>query len=134
MARDAHSGGLIGHFGVKKTLDVLSDHFFWPRLKRDVERLCQKCFTYKQAKSRVMPHGLYSHLPVPSEPWVDISMDFVLGLPRLKGGKDFVFVVVHRFSKLAYFIPCHKTDDATYCWIILQGDCVITWRPEEYSE
>ena len=28
--REAHSGGLMGHFGIKKTLDVLGDHFFWP--------------------------------------------------------------------------------------------------------
>ena len=114
LVREAHSGGSMGHFGVKKILDMLSDHFFWLHIKRDVERLCQKCITCKQAKSRVMPHGLYSPLPIPSEPWVDISMNFVLGLPRSKGGKDSVFVVVDRFSKMAHFIPCHKTDDAMY--------------------
>ena len=27
LVREAHSGGLMGHFGIKKTLDVLSDHF-----------------------------------------------------------------------------------------------------------
>ena len=30
----------------------------------------------RQAKSRVLPHGLYTPLPVPSAPRVNISMDF----------------------------------------------------------
>lgn len=33
----ANSGGLMGHFGVKKTLEMLSEHFYWSKKKIDVE-------------------------------------------------------------------------------------------------
>jgi transposase InsO family protein len=104
----------MGHFGAKKTEDILAGHFFWPKVRRYVARLVARCMTCQKAKSWLNPHGLYLPLPVPSAPWEDISMDFVLGLPRTRKGRDSVFVVVDRFSKMAHFIPCHKTDDATH--------------------
>ena len=112
LLQEAHGGGLMGHFGVKNTEDILATHFFWPKMRRDVERFVARCTTCQKAKSRLNPHGLYMPLPVPSVPWEDISMDFVLGLPRTKKGRDSIFVVVDRFSKMAHFIPCHKSDDA----------------------
>jgi len=113
LLQEAHGGGLMGHFGAKKTEDILAGHFFWPKMRRDVERFVARCTTCQKAKSRLNPHGLYMPLPVPSVPWEDISMDFVVGLPRTRKGRDSIFVVVDRFSKMAHFIPCHKIDDAT---------------------
>ncbi|KAL4378923.1 hypothetical protein GQ457_02G026950 [Hibiscus cannabinus] len=104
--------GLMGHFGVTKTLHTLKEHLFWPKMCRDVERYWERCVTCKKAKSKVQPHGMSLPLPIPDSPWTDISMDFVLGLPRTRNGRDSIFVVVDRFSKMAHFIPCHKTDDA----------------------
>ena len=83
-------------------------------MKHDVHKLCNNCIVYKRAKSKAMPHGLYNPLPIPEHPWIDLSMDFVLGFPRSKGGKDSIFVVVDRFSKMAHFIPCKKVDDAVH--------------------
>ena len=114
LVRESHGGGLMGHFGVAKTLAMLQEHFYWPHMKRDVERICGRCVTCRQVKSGVQPNGFYTPLPIPSSPWIDISMDFVLGLPKSRCGKDSIFVVVDRFSKIAHFIPCHKTDDASH--------------------
>jgi hypothetical protein len=109
LLQEAHGGGLMGHFGVKKTEDVLPAHFFLPRLRSDVEQYVARCTTCNKAKSRLNPHGFYLPLPVPSAPLEDISLDFVFGLPKTKRGRDSVFVVVDRFFKMAHFIPCHKT-------------------------
>jgi hypothetical protein len=74
LLQEVHGGGLMGHFGAKRTEDILAGHFFWPKMRRDVERFVARCTTYRKAKSRLNPHSLYMTLPVPSAPWEDISM------------------------------------------------------------
>jgi hypothetical protein len=66
--QEAHGGGLMGHFGVKKTVDVVATHLIRPKMRRDVERYVSRCTTCNKAKPRLNPHGLYMPLPVPSVP------------------------------------------------------------------
>ena len=71
-----------------------------------MERFLACCATCQKVKYRLNPHGLYMHLPVPSVPWEDISMDFVVGLPRTRKGRDSIFVMVVDFQRChtSYFV------------------------------
>ena len=114
----------MGHFGIDKTLKSLQHHFYWPRMRKDVEKMGNQCVTCKQAKATNQTKGMYMSLPIPSEPWVDISMDFVLGLPKTRKERNSIFVVVDIFYKTAHFIHCQKTDDASLIADFFFGDVV----------
>jgi hypothetical protein len=114
LLKEKHSGGLVGHFGHDKTFAKLRESYFLPGMRKDVKRFIERCRICQHSKGRKQNVGLYQPLPIPEIPWEAISMDFLLGLLRTQRGVDSIFVVVDRFSKMAHFIPCQKTSDATY--------------------
>ena len=61
-------------------------------------------------KNKTRPH---TPLPVSNYPWQDVSMNFVLGLPKTERKHDSILVVVDRFFKTAHFFSCSKMSDAS---------------------
>ena len=113
-----------GHFGRKRTREVLSRFYIWPGMAADVNKYIRTCDVCQRMKTpRHKPYGLLAPLPQPQGPWQDIAMDFVVGLPpsRCAAGKpyDAILVVVDRYSKMCRYIPTRTEVDASQLATIL---------------
>ncbi|XP_056860149.1 uncharacterized protein LOC130508589 [Raphanus sativus] len=62
-----------GHIGRDLTLQLVASSYFWPTLRRDVERFVARCRICQHAKERATNAGLYFPLPVPTQPWTEMT-------------------------------------------------------------
>lgn len=103
ILQEFHSSMLGGHSGIARTKARIASQFTWPSLSRDVRLFVSKCLVCQQAKvSTAAPSGLLQPLPIPSQIWEDVSMDFITGLPP-SNGFTVIMVVVDRLLKYAHF-------------------------------
>lgn len=87
LVKKAHGGGLMGYFWIAKSYDMLNEHFYWSQMRHDVHKKCERCIACKETKSKLKPHSIYLPLPTPNGPWLDISMEYVLGCLDLREGR-----------------------------------------------
>nr|GEW35997.1 hypothetical protein [Tanacetum cinerariifolium] len=65
-----------------------------------------RCLICQQVKiEHQRASGLLQPLDIPVWKWDEISMDFMMGLPRTQKKNDAIWVVVDRLTKSAHFLP-----------------------------
>ena len=108
----AHDSIASSHCDSFRTRINLSPYYHWPRMQKSIDDYVKVCTTCQKSKHRTgKQYGTYTPLDVPDDRWRDINIDFITGMtPDKKTQHDMIMVVVDRFSKMAHFISCKKTD------------------------
>lgn len=116
LLRLSHDSAIAGHPGRAKTYELLSRHYYWPKMSRDVKRYVRNCHVCSRSKASRLPYqGLLEQLNTPSGKWEDIAVDFIVDLPRSKNETTGqvcrnIMVVTDRLSKQRHFIGCGSTE------------------------
>jgi hypothetical protein len=100
---ELHATSTAGHPGFTKTYDRVKHSFFWDCIKQDIRNFVAECDVCQRNKGEtVKSMGTLQPLSIPPTIWKDISMDFIIGLPK-SGNKSVIMVVVDRLLKYAHF-------------------------------
>ena len=107
-----HDPPMMGHPGISRTMHLLRQHLWWPKLATEVEQYVQGCVKCQQNKVNMQGRKapLSPIFPQPdATPFSTIAMDFIVKLPESQGYDSILTVTDQGCTKMAIFLPCHET-------------------------
>ncbi|KAI1508200.1 rve multi-domain protein [Pyrenophora tritici-repentis] len=121
-----------GHGGRTTTYQQVSQWYYWQGMTNTIARFTNNCLTCKRSKvNRTAKHSLLHPLPVPTQYWDDISIDFITPLPKSTWcGHSYqhIMVVVDRLSKMKKFIAMENLEVPT----VVDKFMEYIWKEEGY--
>jgi hypothetical protein len=107
-----HDTRVAGHAGHFKTLEMVSQNYWWPQMSRYISVYVKTCNLCNRTKlQHCRPSGELHPTETPEEQWQVISVDFIVELPE-SHGYDAIMNVVNSVSKQGYCLPTHTTISA----------------------
>jgi hypothetical protein len=106
ILEELHDSPAGGHLGYQKTVDSVRRQFWWQGITEDVKDYvfsCQKCQEMKTRHQQT--GGLLQPLPIPRGKWQDVSVDFIMELPKTDRGINAIMTVVDRATKMVHLVP-----------------------------
>ena len=93
----------LGHPGVHRTQQTISDRFVWPSMKADTTRWARECIACQQAKITRHVTPPISEFEVPSQRFTHLNMDLVT--LNTSNGFSHLLTIVDRFTRWPVAIP-----------------------------
>jgi hypothetical protein len=123
---EAHLSRYSIHPGSTKMYHDLKQHYWWTKMKIEIARYVAKCDTCRRVKAiHMKTAGPLQSLPNPTWKCEDISMDFIVGLPRTTKGFDSIWVIIDRLTKIAHFLPV-KTYNPIITYAQIYIACILS--------
>ncbi|GKA02694.1 putative reverse transcriptase domain-containing protein [Tanacetum coccineum] len=111
IVHESHKSKYSIHLGSDKMYQDLKKLYWWPNMKAEIATYLSKCLTCAKAKAEYhKPSGLLIQPEIPQWKWENITMDFVTKLPKTSTGQDTIWVIIHRLTKSAHFLPMREDD------------------------
>ena len=106
----AHDHVLSGHLGVRKTLDRVQRHFYWPKMRQDVADYCRTCHSCQVTgkPNQVIPKAPLKPIPAFEEPFSRVIIDCVGPLPKSKTGNEYLLTIMCASTRFPEAIPLKK--------------------------
>ena len=107
-----HDSPHVGHLGIGNTDKLLHRNYYWPNMQGFVKKYVRLCDTCKRSKSsKFKKQDVLWQLPVPDQNWQNISIDFITGIPAVKGANA-ICNIINRLSKEYHHIATDQEIDA----------------------
>ena len=104
IIEEAHTIRFSIHLGSNKIYHDLKQRLWWTKMKIEIARYIAKCDTCQKVKAiHLRSAGELQPLPIPAWKWEDISMDFIIGLPKTSKDFDSIWVIVDQLSQHIFF-------------------------------
>ena len=119
-----HESAMGAHCGIQATLDLVREHYFFPRMSviiSDYVRSCHECQTRKVANTRTKM-GIKSY-PLPTGPFQVWQMDLYGPLPVTSSGCSYVFTAVDMFTKVLFAEPLRNKDSISVAHALFKLFC-----------
>ncbi|GKB09237.1 putative reverse transcriptase domain-containing protein [Tanacetum coccineum] len=111
IMHESHKSKYSIHLGSDKMYQDMKKLYWWPNMKANIATYVSKCLTCAKVKAEHQrPSGLLVQPEIPEWKWNNITMDFVMKLPKSSQGYDTIWVIVDRLTKSAIFTPMRETD------------------------
>uniref|UniRef100_A0A9J8CV35 Gypsy retrotransposon integrase-like protein 1 n=1 Tax=Cyprinus carpio carpio TaxID=630221 RepID=A0A9J8CV35_CYPCA len=106
----AHDHCLSGHLGVRKTLDRVLRHFYWPGVRSDVAQYCRSCHVCQVVgkPNQSIPAAPLHPIPAIGEPFEHVLIDCVGPLPRTKSGNQYLLTIMCATTRFPEAVPLRK--------------------------